>query len=83
MLNLETLRKESAAIRAQTDRPFNFNFFYHPRPIPNAEREVASRAKLARYYEELGLESCLIDVRSGRTPFIPDVTRAGDDSRRE
>lgn len=39
MLSLDVLRQELAAIRAQTDKPFNVNFFAtrHPSPMPNAK----------------------------------------------
>ena len=44
MLSLEAIRNELTAIRAQTDRPFNLNFFCHTPPLPNDARE----ARLAR-----------------------------------
>ena len=47
MLKPDTLRKELAAIRAQTSRPFNVNFFCHALASPSAEREAAWRAVLA------------------------------------
>src|SRR5213082_2066899 len=54
MLGPEAMRKELAALRAQTARPFNVNFFCHTPPTPDPEREAAWRAALAPYYEELG-----------------------------
>jgi nitronate monooxygenase len=59
MLGLDAMKKELAAIRAQTTRLFNVNFFCHAQPQPDPARETAWRAKLAPYYRELG-----IDVRS-------------------
>ena len=47
MLKLDTLRKELAAIRAQTSRPFNVNFFCYALASPDAEREAVWRAVLA------------------------------------
>src|SRR3954453_19071050 len=55
MLGPDAMRKELAAIRAQTDRPFNVNFFCHTPPAPDPEREAAWRARLAPYCEELGV----------------------------
>src|SRR6478672_8281797 len=56
LLGPDALRQELAAIRAQTVKPFNVNFFCHAPPNPNADREAAWRARLARYYEELGVD---------------------------
>jgi nitronate monooxygenase len=47
MLSPDALRRELAAIRAQTARPFNVNFFCHTPTRPDAEREAAWRARLA------------------------------------
>jgi nitronate monooxygenase len=69
MLTPDTLRKELAALRAQTDKPFNVNFFCHTPPNRSVEREAAWRAKLAPYYEELGLDLSMNVERGGRTPF--------------
>ncbi len=38
MLSLETMRNELAAIKRQTGKPFNVNFFCHVPPTPNAGR---------------------------------------------
>src|SRR4030095_14223954 len=56
MLGLDAMRKELLAIRAQTDRPFNVNFFTHAEPTPDLGRESAWRKKLLPYYEELGID---------------------------
>ena len=62
-----------AAIRAQTVKPYNVNFFCHAPPSPNAEREAAWRARLAPYYEELGVDVSMIAAGGGRLPFGPEV----------
>lgn len=69
MLSPDALRDELVAIKAQTSRPFNVNFFCHAPGVPAAEREAAWRAALAPYYEELGIDADLIPPGSGRTPF--------------
>src|SRR6478735_6545840 len=56
MLSAEALRKEVAAIRAQTARPFNVNFFCHAMPAPDEETEARWRAVLAPYYAEAGID---------------------------
>jgi len=69
MLSLETMRNELAAIKAQTGRPFNVNFFCHVPPTPSAEREAVWRATLVPYYKEFGIDADTIPVGPGRAPF--------------
>jgi nitronate monooxygenase len=73
MLSPDALRQELAAIRAQTAKPFNVNFFCHEPPRPDAELEAAWRARLAPYYEEFGIDTSTIAEGDGRTPFGPEV----------
>ena len=68
MLTHEAIRKEIALVRAQTDKPFNLNFFCHHAPDPNAEREHAWLTLLAPYYRELGIDSPR-GTGPSRTPF--------------
>src|SRR6185503_9316247 len=60
MLSLDVMRSELAAMQAQTNKPFNVNFFCHTQPAPNPEREAIWRATLAPYYEELGIDPTTI-----------------------
>lgn len=73
MLGPDALRQELAAIRAQTDRPFNVNFFCHTPPVPDAAREAAWRTALAPYYAELGLDIASVPAGPGRTPFSAEA----------
>ncbi len=73
MLSVEAIRKEVAAIRAQTKRPFNVNFFCHTQPEPNSEQEAAWRATLSPYYEEYGIDLSTIAGGAGRLPFSPET----------
>jgi hypothetical protein len=73
MLGLDALRKELTAIRAQTARPFNVNFFCHAQPQPNAEREAAWLAALSPYFEELGIDPNAIPTGPARTPFSSEA----------
>jgi len=68
LLSPDAMRKELAAIRAQTDRPYNVNFFCHSPPAPDAQREKAWRERLAPYYEELGLDKGSVP-QGGRASF--------------
>jgi nitronate monooxygenase len=69
MLSLDAMRQELAAVRAQTAKPFNVNFFCHAPPNPSPEREAAWRATLAPYYAEFGLDPGAIPAGPGRAPF--------------
>src|SRR5262245_2886184 len=56
LLGAETIRTELTAIRAQTRKPLNLNFFCHVPPTPDAQREATWRTALAPYYEEFGID---------------------------
>ncbi len=73
MLGLDAIRSELAAIKAQTSKPFNVNFFCHVPPTPNAEREAAWRVMLAPYYKEYGIDAGSIPVGPGRSPFTAEA----------
>jgi nitronate monooxygenase len=70
MLSPDGMRAELTAIRAQTDRPFNVNFFCHTPPAPSPERETAWLKALAPYYKELGVDVATVaGGATGRAPF--------------
>ncbi|MEJ8836073.1 NAD(P)H-dependent flavin oxidoreductase [Ramlibacter sp. AN1133] len=73
MLGPDALRKELAAIRAQTDRPFNVNFFCHTPPPPEAARDAAWRERLQPYFAEFGADPASIPSGPGRLPFNADA----------
>jgi nitronate monooxygenase len=73
MLTADGLRRELETIRAQTNRPFNVNFFCHTPPLPDAGRAAIWQAALAPYYAEFGLEGEAIPAGPGRAPFSSDV----------
>src|SRR5436190_23944959 len=72
MLGPDALRKELTAIRSQTDRPYNVNFFCHTPPAPEPQRESAWRARLTPYYQELGVDPGAAP-QGGRAPFTADA----------
>ncbi len=76
MLGVEAMRAELAALRAQTSKPFNVNFFCHAAPTASAEREAAWRAALAPYYREYGVDAAAIPAGPGRAPFNADYADA-------
>jgi nitronate monooxygenase len=69
MLSPEQMRAELAAIRAQTDRPFNVNFFCHTPPAIDPPREAAWRTTLTPYYAEFGIDPATVGAGAGRAPF--------------
>ncbi len=79
MLSIDAMRNELAAIRAQTSRPFNVNFFCHTPPTPSAEVEAAWRAVLAPYYKEYGIDADKIPVGPGRAPFSSEAADVLED----
>jgi nitronate monooxygenase len=73
MLSDDTLQAELSTLRAQTNKPFNVNFFCHTQPQPDRLREDAWRALLAHYYAEFDIELSTLDVAPSRLPFSLDV----------
>jgi nitronate monooxygenase len=73
MLSPDALRQELAAIRAQTTRPYNVNFFCHTQPATDPACEAAWRAGLTPYYAELGIDARSIVTAPARQPFSAAV----------
>jgi nitronate monooxygenase len=73
MLSLDALRRELMAIKVQTSRPFNVNFFCHTTPTHDAQREALWRATLSPYYAEFGIDANTISSGPGRFPFGADA----------
>lgn len=73
MLTLDGMRSEIAALQAQTDKPFNVNFFCHTLPQPDAGREAGWRTALALYYQEFGIDAQGIPAGAGRMPFSEEA----------
>lgn len=73
MLGTDALRSELTAIRAETDKPFNVNFFSHTPPKPDAAREKAWREALGSYYREHDIDAEMISEGPGRAPFSAEA----------
>lgn len=73
MLGPEAIRKELEAIRAQTARPFNVNFFCHVPPEPDPGAEARWRAALEPCYREFGIDPSSIPAGPGRAPFSEEA----------
>ncbi len=69
MLDADKVRAEIGVIRQQTAKPINVNFFCHTPAEPDPERDAAWKARLAGYYEELGLDEDAAAPAVNRTPF--------------
>jgi nitronate monooxygenase len=81
MLGVDAMRAELAALRAQTTKPFNVNFFCHVPPAPDAAREASWRRALAPYYAELGVDPEAIAPAPARSPFNQEMADALADFR--
>src|SRR4249920_4108382 len=65
----DAMRREVAALRAVTDRPFQLNFFAAPQPAPvPADAQADAIAAVAGYFRELGLPQPAAAV----PPYAPD-----------
>jgi len=73
MLGPDALRQELAALRAQTTRPFNVNFFCHTPPTADSAAEATWRAVLAPYYAELGIDPGSLPSAAARLPFSAET----------
>lgn len=73
MLSLDAVRHEMAAIKAQTSKPFNVNFFCHAPPEADAQREANWRRALSPYYAEFGIDPDAIPAGPGRMPFSAEA----------
>lgn len=73
MLTQDAMRAELAAIKSQTPKPFNVNFFCHVAPTASAEREAKWRRSLAPYYMEFGIDPDSIPTGPGRAPFSAEA----------
>jgi nitronate monooxygenase len=73
LLSLDALKTELTALRTQTAKPFNVNFFCHAPPVPDAARETAWCRTLAPYYAEYGIDAAAIPAGSSRLPFSHDA----------
>jgi nitronate monooxygenase len=69
MLDAQALRSELTAIRSQTDRPFNVNFFCHALPALDERAEAGWRAALAPFYAEHGIDGGAATTGTARAPF--------------
>jgi nitronate monooxygenase len=69
LLSLEQMRAELTAMRAQTERPFNVNFFCHAVPQADAHREAAWRELLSPYFKEFGIAVADAPAGPARAPF--------------
>jgi nitronate monooxygenase len=66
----EEMKKQAAAVRAKTDRPFGINLFASPQPAAIAPKaQSAALEALAPYYKELDLPK----PEPARAPYAPDL----------
>ncbi len=81
LLTPDAIRDEIRAIRAQTDKPFNVNFFCHTAPAASAEREAAWRNALSRDYQAFGIDPAAIPAGASRLAFSSEAADVLDEFR--
>jgi nitronate monooxygenase len=81
MLTTDGIRKEVAAIKAGTTKPFNVNFFCHTQPQPDEAVEARWRQRLTPYYQEFGIDPATIPAGPGRMPFQAEAADILDELR--
>jgi nitronate monooxygenase len=69
MLTPDHLREQIAAVRRETNAPYNVNFFCHAEPAPNPETEALWRNRLVPYYAEAGIDPSGVAAAPARAPF--------------
>ncbi len=66
----QEMKKQAAAARAKTDRPFGINLFVSPQPGPiDAVHQSAALAALAPWYAEMGVPA----PEPAQPPYVPDL----------
>ena len=66
----EEMKKQSAWVRAKTDRPFGINLFTSPQPAPiDAGSQRGALDAVAGYFRELGLPA----PEPVKAPYAPDL----------
>lgn len=70
-LSPEQIKAELSQLQANTNKPYNVNFFCHQPPIINEAKYQAWLQVLAPYYAEFGVDLAQIPTGAGRMPFDP------------
>ena len=66
----DDMKKQAAAVRAKTDRPFGVNLFVAPQPAPvDIVHQGAALAALGPWYAEMGLTA----PEAAKAPYAPDL----------
>lgn len=81
LLDTDGIARELTAIRQQTHRPYNVNFFCHASPPVDPQREAAWRAALAPYYREFGIDATSIPAGPGRAAFGAETAKVLEEFR--
>jgi nitronate monooxygenase len=69
MLSVATLRAELETMRAQSNRPFNLNFFCHQPPPQDDAAATAWQALFVGFYAEFGIDASKAPSGPARSPF--------------
>lgn len=83
MLDAQQVRAEIRAIREQTDKPFNLNFFCHSPAPADSERDRNWKHQLEPYYLEFGLDPAASTPAASREPFGEEMCDLVEEMRPE
>ena len=81
MLTPDRMREQIAAVRRETDAPFNVNFFCHADPAPDPQAETRWRDRLSPYYAEAGIDPSAVPAGQVRAPFDAALCAAVEEAR--
>ncbi len=73
LLSPDGVRDAVRAIRQETTRPFNLNFFCHAMGVPDAAAREAWKSFLRPHYERLGLDIEAVKESRLRLPFNEEM----------
>ncbi|MBR1197505.1 nitronate monooxygenase [Bradyrhizobium sp. AUGA SZCCT0240] len=69
MITAEKAREQINIMRQRVSAPINLNFFCHTAVTADPAREAGWKARLAPYYQELGLDPAAPAAAANRAPF--------------
>jgi nitronate monooxygenase len=79
----EQIRNQLAIVRQRSSRPINLNFFCHSQPFYDAAKDVRWRHRLARFYEELGIDAKASTAPAPVPPFDEETCALIEECRPE
>jgi nitronate monooxygenase len=83
LLSADGVREAMSALRHETTRPFNLNFFCHTMDVPGADATARWKSVLRPHYERWGLDIETVRESRLRMPFDEEACAVVEDIRPE